>query len=220
MSTRMREGGHHKREDAIMKDDLLRTFNYFVTRDLVYILGGGAVILSFLYYFDRLPSGKMQTAAFLFGAGLAHVIGFAVQDLLSLFRIVTTKDEVMPKFPIMRKLYYWFTGEQWNVQQGDLKRKKLKFMDKASVYVMGEFQRIVTLRMIGTAVGPCLALSSILVFLRYLSPLGKSFDLALALSLCILGLGLMLLGRLQGYEQTRFVYEWDSGHEERIGDCG
>jgi hypothetical protein len=64
--------------------ELPRNVREFIVRDLIYIAGGGLVIVSFLYRFDRLPDQDTPLAFYLLGAGAAYVVGSALQDIFSI----------------------------------------------------------------------------------------------------------------------------------------
>jgi len=95
-----------------MAVELPKNIRQFIVRDLVFLTGGGSVLTSFLYCFDRLPRKETPVAFYLLGAGVAYVIGCALQDLFSIARIVTTGPVPRPgKF--LQFIYRSFTGEEW-----------------------------------------------------------------------------------------------------------
>jgi hypothetical protein len=70
--------------------DLIQVLRRFVARDLVYLTGGGCVVASFLYALGRLPSGSEHTVFYILLAGIAYVMGHALQDGFSLLPGFTT----------------------------------------------------------------------------------------------------------------------------------
>ncbi len=70
-------------------DELVKAFQKFLMRDLSFIIGGGAVILSSLYAFDRLPGESTSTFWHVLGVAFAYIVGYAIQDALSLCRIIS-----------------------------------------------------------------------------------------------------------------------------------
>ena len=93
-----------------MTSELPKSIREFLIRDLIYIVGGGCVLISFLYRFDKLPDERTPIAFYLLGVGIAYVIGSTVQDLFSIACLVTTGPVVKPgKF--IRFIYHRFTVE-------------------------------------------------------------------------------------------------------------
>lgn len=68
--------------------DLPENVREFIIRDLIYIIGGGMVIGSFLYRFDRLPGQDTPVAFYVFGAGIAYVVGNALQEFFCIIGLV------------------------------------------------------------------------------------------------------------------------------------
>ena len=92
--------------------ELIKALGRFVARDLIYVIGGTTVILSFLYLFNCLSSDELPLAYSLFGAGLAYVVGYAIQDLCCLVGLVTMADYFEPNC-FVKRLYRRFTREDW-----------------------------------------------------------------------------------------------------------
>lgn len=189
-----------------MNEDLLKTFNYFITRDLIYILSGGTLMLSTLHFYDRLPPHDFPTAAFIFSAGIAHVIGYAVQELFCLTRLCSTapKDTV---WQWVITLFNFYEGRDFPKGENASGKFRTLVADPNNKN-MGEFQRIITLRMISTAMAPSLLISAIPLLMRWKWISQDSFDWALGLIAILLGFILWVLGWLKAAQMTSFLYEF------------
>ena len=70
--------------------DLAKLLERFIARDLIFVTGGGLVIASFLHLVNRLPTTGHSNVFYALLVGLAYFVGLAMQDLFSLFGLVTT----------------------------------------------------------------------------------------------------------------------------------
>lgn len=197
--------------------DLVKLFKHFITRDALYIIGGACVIASFLYAFDRLPEHDPGTAYTLLGASIAYVVGYAIQDGLSLTPLVTTANIREPG-SCVRWLYERWTHQEWcPVGDVDIDAATDRVLQDPAEQELGEFQRIVTLRFIGTAVGPCAVLSGAILLTKSLL-CQTTFDLALGDAAFLLGLDLVALGWIKGIQQTDYVVRSQRRHEKAQAD--
>ena len=144
-----------------------KSVTYFFGRDFIFIIGGSVVILSFFYAFDKISFLNLHWFYLIIGAGISYVVGYAIQDFLSIFRIVST---VSPNNvgPITRFVFRLFTRAKWKPipKKFNPMDKYFEFVDLAPPKLFVELQRIVTLKQIGTTVGPCLIISSILIAVK------------------------------------------------------
>jgi len=133
--------------DAIRK--LAESLSYFVTRDVLYVVGGSSVILSFLYLFDRLPGSDLPTVWYVLGAGIAYVIGYAIQDGLSLTPITTTQSVIHPN-RVVKKLYEWFAGPPWkDIPDHDHELATILVTEQAGERTIAELRRIISIKQWG-----------------------------------------------------------------------
>jgi hypothetical protein len=93
-------------------DELVRALRYFVFRDVVYVVGGGVVIASYLYRFGRLPTQDLPFALYALAGGIAYLVGWGLQDSFNLFWVVATAPIHSPG-RVGRFLYWLFTRQQW-----------------------------------------------------------------------------------------------------------
>jgi len=163
--------------------ELPKGLQSFIARDLNYLIGGGCVIASFLYTFERLPAKDGPVVLYVLGAGIAYVVGYALQDIFSVIHFVTTARIRKPN-RIVKWLYKLFTGDTWRdlsridwSQSHDAIRQYLKNETDRE-----EYQRIISLMMIGTTMSPCCLVSSILVLCKFWFKGKDLFDLMLGLA--------------------------------------
>ncbi|MHC4169625.1 MAG: RING finger protein [Planctomycetota bacterium] len=184
--------------------ELPRNVREFVVRDIIYIIGGGSVIVSFLYCFDRLPNEGTPVAFYFLGAGIAYVVGCAIQDLFSIIRLVTTGPVERPG-GFIRRVYRRFTGEEWlelkDFDPGQV-RQALRSVLKNDEVRAARYERAISGMILATTMAPCTFLSGSLILLRTIcSP--SAFDFAVAAAALLLSLGLFVLAWLKAVQITR-----------------
>jgi hypothetical protein len=145
--------------------------------------------------------------------GFAYALGYTIQDGLSLTGIVTTHIIKEPGH-IVKCLYKRLTHEQWKpVGNIDVDKATDWVTEDKAEQELGEFQRIVTLRFIGTAVGPCAVVSGMLVLMKWLFIRRAAFDREaifdfwLALAALSLGVVLLALSWIKGAQQTQYAVQ-------------
>ena len=183
--------------------DLPKSVRDFLTRDLVYIVGGGTVLTSFLYSSNRLPNGDIPVAFTLLGIGLSYVIGYAIQDLFSISRIVTTAQVPKPN-RFLKWAYERFENRPWEdlpeCSFDDVDHAVQSFLDN-DLY-RAHYERTISHLMLGATIGPCMLIAALFVFVRWCYH-RNLFDFVLfALSL-LLGCGLVILCWLKAIQIAR-----------------
>jgi hypothetical protein len=187
-------------------DELAKAFQRFIARDLIFIVAGGTVITAFLYNFGagRIPSSNDHIALYLLLAGVAYVVGYAIQDGLSLTALLTTASVQTPS-PFVRWLYRRFTRTEWvDIANIDLAQAQQRIPDGEPRV---QHERIITLKQVGTAAGPSFALSGLLFLLKFLLKWRtdtEAFDLAVGLAGGVFGIVLVCLGWVKGAQQAQF----------------
>jgi len=183
--------------------ELPKNLREFLARDLIYIVGGSSVIVSFLYRFDRIPDSSTPIAFYMLGAGLGYVVGYALQDLFSILRLVTTAQVTKPN-RLLRWAYARFAGEPWEelppLKSNEIGPGLRRFLNDD--FTRARYERSITHMMVGTTIGPCILLSSFLIFWRWL--VGRSqFDLVLSIVSLVLSVVLFLLSWIKAMQVTR-----------------
>ena len=222
-------------------NELAKVFKNFIYRDIVYIIGGFSVILTFLHTIGKicLLTKIDCTAGYLYLAGIGYVIGYCIQDTASWIGIVTTAGYFKPG-PIRIWFYERFTREKWenvfpdiNDQKKEDREKKIFQRLKETEFKIkkkhrAEHERIISLMLIGTTIGPCGLISAFLllckivrwilckyfiVFLKSLPKLDSLisavfteellFDIGLAVGIIAVSVCLIILGWVKGMELTK-----------------
>lgn len=201
--------------------ELPRNVREFVVRDIIYIIGGGSVLTSFLYCFGRLPNESTPVAFYFLGAGIAYVIGCAIQDLFSIVRLVTTGPVEKPG-RFIRCVYRRFTGEEWlDLKDFDLGRVRqaLRSLLKNDEARAARYERAISGMILATTMAPCTLLSGVLVLLRAIcSP--SAFDFAVAAASLVLCVGLFVLAWLKAVQITRIDAEVLADYRDRAKETG
>lgn len=206
-------------------DELVKALRYYVSRDLVFLVSGGAVVATFLYVFAPTSIGfdKWPTLGYALAAGIAYVIGYAIQDVFSVVRLVTTA----PGNPgcLMRCVYRCFTRECWrpvDVSKEGMKRlyvQQTKWERASAEGRVPDYERVVMLMQIGTSGGPCAGICAVLLLSRWWFQSSGKFDLALGVGAAGLAVILFLLGRLKRAQMTRFLTCDPPPEQPKIDDC-
>jgi hypothetical protein len=183
--------------------ELIAALRHFITRDLLYVVGGGAVILSFLHLFDRIPdTSTIPTAIYLLTAGFSYGIGYAIQDGLSLTGLITTSSVTEPGW-FVRGLYERFTGHSWLLEKGfDPESATVTVTAYAPDESMVELRRIISLKHIGTTLGSSGLVCTVLLAAKAVQT-GDAFDITLDVAVLLLGAVLSVLGWVKGAQQTQ-----------------
>jgi hypothetical protein len=183
--------------------DLPKSIRDFLARDLAYVVGGGTVLTSFFYSFNRLPTGEIPVAFTLLGIGLSYVIGYAIQDLFSISRIVTTAQVPNPN-RFLKWAYKRFENRPWK----DLPECSFDDAGHAIQSFLNNdlsrslYERTISFLILGATNGPCMFVASLFVFVRWcLNP--NFFDFVLIVLSLLLGCGLVILCWLKAMEMTR-----------------
>lgn len=193
-------------------DELVKALRYFIARDVLYIVGGGSVCAAVLYTLGRLPHGDVATWLLVLGAGIAYGAGYAIQEMLSLTPLLTTAPVLTPG-RLVRALYGRFTLSQWTDVDTRLWPQRWDQFEKtADERIYGQFQRIIALKHVGSALGSnWLVVAGILGAKWYWC--GRlPEDLMVGVATFLAASGLLAVAWLKGAEQTQHVWQWANAH--------
>ncbi len=191
-------------------DELVRSLRRFIARDVIFIVGGSAVILSFCYAFDRLWILDMPRPLYLVAAGFAYVLGYVVQDLFGLLRLVTTAHVFNPPGWV-RRIYRLHTGREWveiapfDGEGALLAIERAAAKGEVPEATSNRLERLVALRQVGTTLGPCCLLSCGFLLFRAFK-FQDPFDIGLGVAVLVLGAALVVLGWLKGAQQMELTH--------------
>ena len=180
-------------------DELLRAIRHFITRDLVFLVAGAITVGAFLYRFDRLPLGSVGLPLLLLAAGVCYVVGFTIQALASLLKLVTTEQLRVPG-RFTRWLFHWLTGEVWSDVPASIDRAAVR--RSLGEVEVARIERVVMLKQLCASVGPSSFLAGGIVLTRYLA-LSQPFDLYLSIAAFLSGLVLIPLARLKAAQEAK-----------------
>ncbi len=191
-------------------NELVNSLRRFLARDAVFILGGSAVILSFCYAFDRAWILDMPKPLYFVAAGFAYVVGYALQDVACLVRLVATASFFEP-WPLLKKIYRRYTHTDWvPVARFDTELAWLQIERAAAQGNLPEssvvrFERLVVLKQVGTTLGPCCLVSCGFLVYRA-SVFHDPFDIALTVAELLFGAGFVVLGWLKAIQQIELMH--------------
>lgn len=181
-------------------DEFIKAFRDFIGRDLVFLLGGGAVVGSLLHLCDRLPRADDSWVLFAILGAVAYFVAYALQELLSLVHAVTTTYVSKPGW-FVRWLYYRYHRKKWIEIRIDVEEAHERMQDPRQLVWL---ERIAAFRQVGTAGGPCMVTSGLLFCARaYFRT--SLFDLGVGLAGAVLGIVLISLGWLKAAQEAQYI---------------
>lgn len=193
-------------------NELVKALKNFIVRDIIYIIGGVSVILSFLYLFNRIDIivKETHTAIYLFIAGIAYVIGYCLQDTFSLFGIVTTASYFKPcrlqkwLYKRLERKDNWKDIPKFDPIEADIKIDYAKDYPDSKAFR----ERITALMQIGTTMGPCGIVSGLLLVIKAFinTKCHFSFNITLAGVVSIISLLLILVGWIKAIQLMEYTY--------------
>ena len=192
--------------------ELVKAFEKFLMRYLSYVTGGGAVILSFLYLFNRLPTESTPTVWYVPGVAFAYVLGYAIQDARGLCRIIRMKAGHAPN-RFASWLYECYEGSSpLSFNKDDYDNGKLWVYTSAPQRFKDDHERIEGLKQVAFAIGPCLVISGIVLLARDCSAT-FAFDRAMSCVSIVSGVVFYTLGWLKVTQQAQYVLR----HSQKLG---
>jgi hypothetical protein len=215
--------------------ELVKVFREFIFRDLIYLGGGVTVLLSLAHalfdirklYYKSLPKWLLFYFCF-----LSWVVGYATLEAFSLIGLVTTSD-IKPG-PITGWLLTQWDGsiklEEWTQMDRPLRPTLRRCLYFLSAEQRGFVLRITDLKTLGSTIGACMLLSGAILLTsvvrkcsrsrtvrRYGSPPRRGeiqarahlrTEAALATVATAFGIILVVMGRLQSFQETRYLAEF------------
>ena len=150
--------------------ELFKTLKDFITRDILYIIGGFSVGTSFYFGYT---GGNIETIftfiegmgapAFLIAISFSHIIGYCIQETLCLTPIVTTarfKPGILTAF-----FYRAYTNKDWEISSNfDFLRTNIIHFNSLSEKQTNEYERVIFLKHIGVTIGTNWLVSSLILF--------------------------------------------------------
>lgn len=214
-------------------NELFKALKNFIVRDIIYIIGGSSVILSFLYLSGKMCiiTGEKSVFFYLFIAGISYVIGYCIQELFSLMHIVTTASYFDP-WRILKKLYHCLTHRGWKdikLTDDELDKANIVIQERAYQDIKADRERIISLMMVGTTIGPCGLISGILLLIKAVDTISNfpflttvsNLDLKLAIAVILISILLIILGWIKGLQlmkNTEGLYDFYKNRKFREYD--
>jgi hypothetical protein len=189
-------------------NELINVLRRFIARDLVFLIGGGSVVGSFLYTFTCLPTPDEHVVLFLFLGGVSYVVGYVVQDGFALLGLVpTTNPRRLPRW--LARLYARYVRDQrqqWrDLPDTDFERAEENLTPDQALWL----ERITTLQQVGATVGPCWVVSAGLLVVRLRLNGVARFGLVLAIGGFGLALVLFCLAWIKAAQQAQYLARHD-----------
>ena len=180
---------------------LIKAFKDFIGRDLIYIVAGGQVVGAFLYCFESVPAATDSWVLFVLLGGVGYFVAYALQDLLSLFRVLPTVPVRKP-CGFLRWIYKLYTRQECAVIGKELSPDEHRALIAAGLHP--ELERLVMLQQIGTTGGPCIVLCGFLFSVAFRAS-HRPLDLYVGVGGLVLGVLLILLAWLKATQRAQFI---------------
>lgn len=159
-------------------DELVKVVKDFIYRDVLYIISGYSVVVSFTYLFFNINILLKSTSTLtqLIFAGFCYIIGYCIQDGLSLTPLVKTSPITDPSSFIKkmyRRLENYSEGEDiddlWkDLKNFDSRKKMFVLTENASDERMKQYNRTISLKQIGTTGGSSAFICFVLLLSKWL----------------------------------------------------
>lgn len=206
-------------------NQLIKALKNFIIRDIIYIIGGASVILSFLYLLGKtnIISDPTSKVAYLYIAGISYVVGYCVQDTASWLGIVTTASHFTP-CRIQKWFYRRFTHSPWQgipLTRNELNQAELIIQERACADNKAGRERLISLLQVGTTIGPCGLVAGILLLIKTFIDANRAsaFNIILAGSVLLTSALLIILAwikTLQLIENTQDLYNFYRRFRENL----
>jgi len=150
-------------------DELVKAVRHFIMRDVIFVLGGSVILISFVYLFHALGHAtpdleKIPNVLYLLGAGFAYFIGYVIQDLFCLTPLLTVNYPEPNR--LIRFLYHQHERKPWEpIKDDDFDRldAQLLILGTGNEYLRANLERIISLKQIGTTMVPCCLVSDVFI---------------------------------------------------------
>ncbi|MCI0552511.1 MAG: hypothetical protein L0287_16295 [Anaerolineae bacterium] len=143
---------------------------------------------------------------------IAYVVGYAVQEFFSLSQFTTTATCFIPP-NIVQRLYHLLERRTWKQpSEFDQDDARTKIDTHGLPRMHDRLERTITLKQIGTTVGPCAILSGIIIFIGAFKESNPHmyFDLTIAIIAFVFGIGLVGLGWIKACQQMLYIAHLNS----------
>ncbi|UCG47457.1 MAG: hypothetical protein JSU94_18460 [Phycisphaerales bacterium] len=195
-------------------NELVKTLKNFISRDVVYFIGGFLVIATFGYCREINMAEDWFRHGGLFlllVVGIAYVIGYAIPELLALcpffpFPRTSLYSKDAPNL-IVRFLYRCYMHEEWTMKDTfDEEKAGLIIRARASAANRDDLERRTCLFMISTTMGSCGMVAAGMMEVTSLVE-AETFWCPQAIVIAICSLLLWVLGHVKLAQLTKFVHE-------------
>jgi hypothetical protein len=193
--------------------ELVKILGKFFSRDFLYILGGASVLFSVLYAFDKNIAGAYPVEIKIFVVGVCYVLGYLIQDVLSLTPLITTSQPKPKSF--LKWIYKRFTKKNWErIHEVDYAITRIELTKKYQVKDLEDLERLISLKHIGTTMGSCWLVSGLILIVKGIYSKIIHTDL-FGFIVLALGVLLIILGWLKGMQQYQLLYRLTSADTKK-----
>lgn len=185
-------------------DEIIKAMQRFLARDLLYILGGGSVIFSALICFQITLPENPGAFVLIFTAGIAYVIGFAIQELISLTPFLKTAHFKPKKFT--KWIYKVFNSMTLEVNDKiDNISPFIHTYQNLNERQIEQIERIINLKTVGAAMGSNWLVASVFLAIHAVRQ-PSILTIFMAVSVAFLGIFLLIIARVKGAQQMHMFY--------------
>lgn len=195
-------------------ESIVKALQQFLTRDLLYILGGGSVILCVLSLFEiAVPTLTNPQAIFV--AGIAYVVGYVIQEIISFTPILTTAH--FKPNGLVRFLYRKFNNSELRVNPEIMNLTAfLNIYPDLHDRQINQIERTITLKHVGATMGANWLVSSMFLGLSAHKSV-TSQSIFFASSVGFFALFLIIMSWVKGAQQMHmFCLISENRHNKSI----
>ena len=186
-------------------NSVIKALQQFLTRDLLYVLGGSSILLSIGWYFGLAVPEKSNNAILFFVIGIAYVIGYLIQELVSLTPILTTSHFEPNKF--ISWLYQKFTNHELVLSEKMTNNTAfVELYSQMEDRQIQQIERTITLKHIGSTIGSNWLISSIFIVLKAMET-KENLHTFVAIAISSASVFLLILAWIKGAQQMQMFSE-------------
>lgn len=203
--------------------EIAKLLKDFLSRDLVFIVGGSEIILVLAYvlgYGNKIVGSSavdLSIWMLIVGAGVAYAIGYVLQDVSCLLRVCSTQANAEPG-PFERWLFWRYEHRRWEWEsvRARFPVRKTQIDMSGDPRLASFVERTIVLMQLGTTMGPCSVVSGLILLLCMPGSVFGALDClhciewrgseVVGVGGLILGVALIVLARLKRAQLRRDLH--------------
>jgi len=204
-------------------EELFSTFHDFIYRDLIYVVGGVAVIAAFFFAFDRLDNlcyADTTTTFFIILVG--YVVGYAMQEAMSIVGVVRTSYKAPGR--LIRYLGRRYApADPWDslpsTNKIDSLALKLCVDQHMPTETKKRHQRTINLKQLCSTMGSAGLVSALIGFVHAIIKSSEIFTWLLFAGILLVSVSLIVMNGIKHAQQRMLEFEVNRQCQECKGSA-